>query len=97
MQKKSNFGRKEQEEIWQNAEVDALYKLADAGVRVPKPHHCIDGVLLMELITDEEGYVAPRLDDVTMSREGALKYHAMIMQDVVRMLCAGHFQVALHP
>ncbi len=89
MQKKSNFGRKEQEEIWQNAEVDALYKLADAGVRVPKPYHCIDGVLLMELITDEEGYVAPRLDDVTMSREGALKYHDMIMQDVVRMLCAG--------
>lgn len=89
MQKKSNFGRKEQEEIWQNAEVDALYKLADAGVRVPQPSCCVDGVLIMELITDDEGYVAPRLDDVTMSSEGAVTYHNMIMQDVVRMLCAG--------
>ena len=89
MQKKSNFGRKEQEEIWQNTEVDALYQLAAAGVRVPQPSSCVDGVLLMELITDDEGCVAPRLDDVSMTHKGAMKFHAMIMQDIVRMLCAG--------
>lgn len=89
IQKGSNFGRKEQEEIWQNAEVDALYKLAAAGVRVPKPSTCVDGVLLMELITDGEGQIAPRLGDVTMTRDDAMLYHAMIIQDVVRMLCVG--------
>ena len=89
MQKGSKFGRKEQEEIWQSAEVDALYKLADAGVRVPKPSTCIDGVLLMEMITDEEGCVAPRLDDVTMEADLAIEYHNRVIQDVVRMLCAG--------
>ena len=89
MQKGSKFGRKEQEAIWQNAEVDALYKLADAGVRVPKPSTCIDGVLLMELITDAEGHVAPRLGDVTLTSELAIDYHGMVIMDVVRMLCAG--------
>ncbi len=89
MQKGSKFGRKEQEETWQNAEVDALYKLADAGVRVPKPSTCIDGVLLMELITDAEGHVAPRLGDVTLAPQLAIDYHGMIIMDIVRMLCAG--------
>lgn len=64
MDKGSRYGRKQQEEIWQNAEVSALYSLAEAGVRVPKAYGCIDGVLLMELITDEKGDVAPRLDEV---------------------------------
>jgi RIO kinase 1 len=89
MEKGSRFGRKEQEQVWQNAEVDALYKLAKAGVRVPQPYGCFDGVLLMELITDGDGHVAPRLNDVSMSAEQALEDHAIMMQYVVRMLCAG--------
>ena len=89
MEKGSKFGRKQQEETWQNAEVDALYRLASAGVRVPQPYGCFDGVLLMELITDEDGAVAPRLADVAMSGEQALEDHAQVMQYVVRMLCAG--------
>lgn len=89
MEKGSRFGRKQQEETWQNAEVDALYKLDRAGVRVPRPYGCFDGVLLMELITDEEGDIAPRLTDVTMSAEQARDDHALVMQYVVRMLCAG--------
>lgn len=89
MEKGSKFGRKQQEETWHNAEVDALHKLANAGVRVPKPYACIDGVLLMELITDSEGMVAPRLSEVAMSAEEARRDHASVMQDIVRMLCAG--------
>jgi len=89
MEKGSNFGRKQQEETWQNAEVDALYLLASAGVRVPQPYTCLDGVLLMELITDEDGDVAPRLGDVSMTAEQAIEDHAIVIQYVVRMLCAG--------
>jgi len=89
MEKGSKFGRDQQEEIWQNAEVDALYKLAAAGVRVPEPYGCFNGVLLMELITDDEGYVAPRLNDVELSPERARHDHAVVMQDVIRMLCVG--------
>jgi len=89
MEKNSKFGRKQQEEIWHNAEVDALYKLAGAGVRVPQPYGCFDGVLLMELVTDDSGEVAPRLNDVAMSAEQALEDHAVVMQYVQRMLCVG--------
>lgn len=89
MDKGSKFGRKEQEKIWQNAEVDALYLLADANVRVPKPFGCFDGVLLMELITDANGDVAPRLGDISMTEEEAIRNFAIVMQDVVRMLCVG--------
>ncbi|MBT6026705.1 MAG: serine protein kinase RIO [Porticoccaceae bacterium] len=89
MEKGSKYGRKQQEETWQNAEVDALYLLANAGVRVPKPYGCFDGVLLMELVTDETGGVAPRLADVSMSAEQALEDHALVMNYVVLMLCAG--------
>ncbi|MEE9328085.1 MAG: PA4780 family RIO1-like protein kinase [Cocleimonas sp.] len=89
IEKGSKFGRKEQEKTWQNAEVDALYLLADADIRVPEPYGCFDGVLLMELITDAEGHVAPRLSDVTMTEEQAIVNFAVIMQDVVRMLCVG--------
>ena len=89
MQKGSKFGRKQQEESWQTAEVDALFRLANAGVRVPQPYICIDGVLLMELVTDAEGMVAPRLSDVTLSEENAVAdFHTMI-RNIVRMLCAG--------
>ncbi len=89
MEKGSKFGRDQQEEIWQSAEVDALYTLAGAGVRVPEPFGCFNGVLIMELIVDDEGYVAPRLNDVELSPDKARHDHALIMQDVVRMLCAG--------
>jgi len=89
MEKGSRFGRAEQEEIWQNAEVDALYRLAEAGVRVPQPYGCFDGVLLMELVTDDEGVVAPRLNDVSMSEEQAIEDHAVMMHYVKLMLCAG--------
>ena len=89
MQKNSKFGREQQENIWQTAEVDALYKLADAGVRVPQPYGCFEGVLLMDLITDEEGFAAPRLNDVSMSEEQAFEDHLDIMNYVVRMLTVG--------
>jgi RIO kinase 1 len=89
MEKGSKYGRKQQEETWQNAEVDALYRLATAGVRVPQPFGCFDGVLLMELVTGPDGHVAPRLNDVSMSSEQALEDHAVIMHYVKLMLCAG--------
>ena len=89
MEKGSKYGRKQQEETWQNAEVDALYLLANAGVRVPTPYGCFDGVLLMELVTDDSGDVAPRLGDVSMSAKQALEDHAVVMHYVVLMLCAG--------
>jgi RIO kinase 1 len=89
MEKKSKFGRDQQEVVWQRAEVDALYKLADAGVRVPKAYGLIDGVLLMELIVGADGDVAPRLNDITMSPEQAVRDHSTMMHFVLRMLCAG--------
>ncbi|MHA3314845.1 PA4780 family RIO1-like protein kinase [Yersinia pseudotuberculosis] len=89
MAKGSKFGRKQQEETWQTAEVDALFLLANAGVRVPQPYTCLDGVLLMELVTDEDGLAAPRLSDVPLSKEQALADHEIMIQYVVRMLCAG--------
>ena len=89
MAKGSKFGRQEQEAAWQSAEVDALYRLAAAGVRVPQPYNFHDGVLLMELVVDAEGDAAPRLNDVEFSREDALAHHATLITEVVRMLCAG--------
>ncbi|BEU04968.1 serine/threonine protein kinase [Agarivorans sp. OAG1] len=89
MEKGSGFGREQQEKVWQSAEVDALYKLAAAGVRVPEPYGCFDGVLLMELVTDDEGYVAPRLNDVMMSEEQALEDHQLVISYIVKMLCVG--------
>jgi RIO kinase 1 len=89
MEKGSKFGRAQQEETWHNAEVDALRKLAAAGVRVPTPYSCVDGVLLMELVTDSEGDVAPRLSEVMLTREQALEDHAALIGYVVKMLCAG--------
>ena len=89
MEKGTRYGRQMQEEAWQNAEVDALFRLANAGVRVPQPYICTDGVLLMELVTDSEGTVAPRLNDVELTAELALAHHAYLIKQVVRMLCAG--------
>lgn len=89
MQKGSKYGRESQEAAWQSAEVDALYRLADAGVRVPTPYNFYEGVLLMELITGADGNAAPRLNDVQLSETKALEYHAFLIRQVVRMLCAG--------
>jgi RIO kinase 1 len=89
MEKGSRYGRQMQEETWQNAEVDALFLLANAGVRVPQPYICMDGVLLMELMVDADGDVAPRLNDVDMDEARALDLHAQLIREVVRMLCAG--------
>jgi RIO kinase 1 len=89
MEKGSKYGRKQQEDAWQNAEVDALYTLAAAGIRVPQPFGCFEGVLLMELITDGEGDVAPRLNDVIMPREHAIEDHQIMMDYVKIMLCEG--------
>ena len=89
MAKGTRFGRESQEAAWQSAEVDALYRLAAAGVRVPKPHNFFEGVLLMELVTDEHGAAAPRLNDVDFTPEQARAHHATLLVEVVRMLCAG--------
>ena len=89
MAKGTKFGRQAQEAAWQSAEVDALYRLAGAGVRVPQPFNFHDGVLLMELVVDADGDAAPRLNDVVFSRADALAHHATLVAEVVRMLCAG--------
>ena len=89
MEKGSKYGRKQQEDAWHNAEVDALYKLDAAEVRVPTPYGCFDGVLLMELVTDDVGNVAPRLNDVAFDEAQAIEDHNMMMEYVKRMLCAG--------
>ena len=89
MEKRTRYGQKESEKAWLNAEVDALYQLAAAGVRVPRPYDFLDGVLLMELITDGDGYAAPRLDEVDFSPELAREYYSRLIDEVVRMLCAG--------
>lgn len=89
MGKKTRYGQKEQEDAWLNAEVDALYRLAGAGVRVPQPFGFVDGVLLMEMIADEEGKAAPQLGEVTLTPEQARAYHGKVIADVVRMLSAG--------
>jgi len=89
MAKGTRFGRKATEEAWQNAEVDALYRLAAAGVRVPKPYNFHEGVLLMELVTDEHGEAAPRLNDLEFTADEARACHDRLIREVVRMLCAG--------
>jgi RIO kinase 1 len=89
MAKGTRYGRQAAEAAWQSAEVDALYRLAAAGVRVPRPHNFWDGVLLMELVTDAAGDAAPRLNDVSFSAGEARAHHASLLREVVRMLCAG--------
>ena len=89
MEKGTRYGRKEQEAAWQNAEVDALYKLATVGVRVPRPYGFYEGVLLMELILGENDEPAPRLNDLALTKECARQYHLILIRQVVRMLCAG--------
>ncbi|MCY7318515.1 MAG: serine protein kinase RIO [Ramlibacter sp.] len=89
MAKGTRYGRQAAEAAWQSAEVDALYRLAAAGVRVPKPFNFWDGVLLMELVTDAHGDAAPRLNDVSFTPQEARTHHATLLLEVVRMLCAG--------
>jgi RIO kinase 1 len=89
MAKGTRFGRQAQEAAWQSAEVDALYRLAAAGVRVPRPYNFFEGVLLMELVADAHGEAAPRLNDVDFTPGDARRHHATLLHEVVRMLCAG--------
>ncbi len=89
MDKGSNFGRAQQEEIWQNTEMEALERVARMGVRVPETYGCFDGVLLMDLITDESGEPAPRLNDIALSADDASRDHALMMTYVMKMLCTG--------
>ncbi|MEZ5742027.1 MAG: PA4780 family RIO1-like protein kinase [Burkholderiaceae bacterium] len=89
MAKGSRYGRSEQESAWQHAEVDALRRLAAAGVRVPEPFDFHEGVLLMEMVVDEDGLPAPRLNDIDLAPETARQYHAFLVRQVVLMLCAG--------
>jgi RIO kinase 1 len=89
MAKGTKFGRQAQEAAWQSAEVDALYRLAAAGVRVPKPYNFHEGVLLMELVCDADGNAAPRLNDMDFTPALAREHHATLLREVVRMLCAG--------
>ena len=89
MGKRGRHGRRVQEEEWKNAEVDALYRLAAVGVRVPRPYLVHEGVLLMELVQDEAGNPAPRLVDVELTAEQAVQWHAFMILQIVRMLCAG--------
>jgi RIO kinase 1 len=89
MSRSTSYGRKEQESAWKNAEVAALYQLAAAGVRVPKPYGYFNDVLVMELVTDAQGESAPRLGEVQLSPEQAREFHGFIVQQIVRMLCAG--------
>ena len=89
MAKGTRFGREAQERAWQSAEVDALYRLAAAGVRVPHPYNFHEGVLLMELVVDDEGNAAPRLNDVAFDPDLAVDLHDRLIREVVRMLAAG--------
>ena len=95
--KATRFGRRQQEEAWKNAEVDALYQLRDAGVRVPEPYGFFHGVLVMELVADDAGHAAPRLAEVDLSPERAREFHAFLVRQVVRMLCTGLVHGDLSP
>ena len=87
--KATRYGRKQQEAEWKNTEVEALYQLRDAGVRVPEPHGYFHGVLVMELVVDADGHSAPRLGEVELTPEQARGFHRVLVRQVVRMLCAG--------
>jgi RIO kinase 1 len=89
MAKSTRFGRKEAESVWKNTEVDALYKLVEAGVRVPRPYGYFNDVLVMELVTDTEGDPAPRLAEVNLAPEVAREYHSFLIRQIVRMLSIG--------
>jgi RIO kinase 1 len=87
--KRTSHGKAQDEAAWRSSEVDIIYRLRDAGVRVPTPYHFIDGVLIMELITDAEGSPAPRLAEVSLEPEEAAQVFDRLLAEVIRMLCAG--------
>jgi RIO kinase 1 len=89
MSRSTSYGRKEQESAWKNAEVTALYQLAAAGVRVPRPFGYFNDVLVMEMVTDAQGEPAPRLGEMELTAEQAREFHGVLVQQIVRMLCAG--------
>jgi RIO kinase 1 len=95
--KASKYGRKQQETAWKNTEVDALYQLRDAGVRVPEPHGYYHGVLVMELVTDADGFSAARLGEVELEADQARDFHQTLVRQVVRMLCCGLIHGDLSP
>ncbi|MBB3343440.1 PA4780 family RIO1-like protein kinase [Luteimonas sp. RC10] len=95
--KASKYGRKQQETAWKNTEVDALYQLRAAGVRVPEPFGYVHGVLVMELVTDADGFSAPRLGEVALDADQARDYHRALVREVVRMLCCGLIHGDLSP
>ncbi len=95
--KASKYGRRQQEATWKNTEVDALYQLRDAGVRVPEPHGYFHGVLVMELVTDAEGFSAARLGEVELEPDQAREFHRVLVRQVVRMLCCGLIHGDLSP
>ena len=87
--KATKYGRKQQDTAWKNTEVDALYQLRDAGVRVPEPYGYYHGVLVMELVVDADGHSAPRLGEVELSHDQACGFHRFLMRQIVKMLCVG--------
>jgi RIO kinase 1 len=89
IEKRSRHGRAKDEAAWRSTEVDMIYRLRDAGVRVPTPHHFVDGVLIMELVIDADGNPAPRLGEVRLELEEATAIFDQLLAEVVRMLCAG--------
>ncbi|MCS4235652.1 PA4780 family RIO1-like protein kinase [Stenotrophomonas rhizophila] len=95
--KASKYGRKQQETAWKNTEVDALYQLRDAGVRVPEPYGYYHGVLVMELVTDADGFSAARLGEVELEPDQAREFHQTLVRQVVRMLCCGLIHGDLSP
>jgi len=95
--KASKYGRRQQETAWKNTEVDALYQLRDAGVRVPEPYGYYHGVLVMELVTDADGFSAARLGEVVLEPEQARQFHQTLVRQVVRMLCCGLIHGDLSP
>lgn len=95
--KATKYGRKQQEDAWKNTEVDALYQLRAAGVRVPEPYGYFNGVLVMELVTDAEGFSAPRLGEVELNPEQAREFHQVLVRQVVLMLCCGLIHGDLSP
>lgn len=95
--KASKYGRRQQEAAWKNTEVDALYQLRGAGVRVPEPFGYFHGVLVMELVTDAEGFSAARLGEVELDAAQARRFHAVLVQQVKLMLCCGLIHGDLSP
>jgi len=89
MSRRSKYGREQEEAAWRSAEVDAIYRLRAAGVRVPEPYDFVDGILIMELIAGIDGEPAPRLVDVSLGRDEAEATHLQLIREITRMLCAG--------